>query len=337
VVDGCAKQIFVWRADCRFSFESKRQSPPMPAPIGPAKTADIRLFARRSATLANMTDPDAVLALQRQFNEKTRESWASYESHRRRVTDLLLAARPQAPSRLCVLGAGNCNDLELSKLAQAYDEVRLVDLDAAAVRAGVAAQAPEPAEHIAISAPFDVTGVAARMGEWTPAAPAAEASALECLRQISEPSDVSPLRPGFDVVVSTCLLTQLIGSARQTLGDSHPRFMDLVLAMRKQHWRLMARLARPGGVILLVTDFVSSDTAPELAADPTERLDKLAMRLIDARNFFTGANPVALRQELLVDPDLAPLASRVELLSPWLWRLAHRTYLVSAIRARRRE
>src|SRR5947209_20163185 len=69
--------------------------------------------------------------------------------------------------------------------------------------------------------------------------------------------------PGpFDVVASTCLLSQLIGNAFHSIGEAHPRFPEVVRAIRLGHLRLLATLARPGGRVVLVTDVVSSDRSP---------------------------------------------------------------------------
>jgi hypothetical protein len=253
-----------------------------------------------------MADSHAALAHQQALNERTRESWAIYEPHRRRVTDLLLAAKPPLPASLCVLGAGNCNDLELAELVTAFEHVCLVDLDERALAAGVARQAPAHADRIALVG-MDVT----------------EAVLSELLGAAVK---------GYDVVASTCLLTQLFESARLTLGEHHPRFVDNLLALRKQHLRLLGALAGEEATVLLITDFVSSDTVPELLGETIERPDQFAMRLIDARNFFTGANPLVLRREL--EQELAPRVAKVELLMPWVWRIPFRAYLTTAIRAR---
>ena len=60
-----------------------------------------------------------------------------YAAHRAQVTRLLLEAGGDSPERLCLLGAGNLNDLDLTALLGRYREVVLVDLDGDAIRRGL--------------------------------------------------------------------------------------------------------------------------------------------------------------------------------------------------------
>jgi len=124
-----------------------------------------------------------------------------------------------------------------------------------------------------------------------------------------------PLGP-FDVVLSAGVLTQLILD-----GDT--------LALRDKHLADLAALAR--GRVVLVTDVVSSSTAPSVlgAAD----LEAEMAALVAARNFFTGANPYRLAALLEADDRLCD----VRLHDPWLWRVtADREHLTCALTARRR-
>ena len=66
-------------------------------------------------------------------NVSTRENWSQYEDHRARVTELICRERISIldgkPRSLCVLGAGNLNDLELVRIQSKFDSIHLVDLD----------------------------------------------------------------------------------------------------------------------------------------------------------------------------------------------------------------
>jgi len=137
--------------------------------------------------------------------------------------------------------------------------------------------------------------------------------------EIHAPVDLTaplpPLGP-FDVVLSAGVLTQLILD-----GDT--------LALRDKHLADLAALAR--GRVVLVTDVVSSSTAPSVlgAAD----LEAEMAALVAARNFFTGANPYRLAALLEADDRLCD----VRLHDPWLWRVtADREHLTCALTARRR-
>src|SRR5687768_13376737 len=81
------------------------------------------------------------LAEQRRRNRETQNAWDDFSSHRRRATDLLVAAATgRSRPTLCLLGAGNCNDLELPQLLKIYSEIHLVDADDHALAAGIERQ-----------------------------------------------------------------------------------------------------------------------------------------------------------------------------------------------------
>ena len=173
------------------------------------------------------------------------------------------------------------------------EELHLVDLDAHALAQGVARQGLAENEALHLYGNIDVTGQLAAMGTW--ASGAILDSDLEAC--IARPVEViSAIVPGrFDVVASCCLLSQLIGAVVDTAGEGHPRFRELVQAVRLGHLRLLMHLVAPGGRGVLITDLVSSTTAPPLAATAQDRLPHLLGGLIEAGNFFDGVNPAVIR------------------------------------------
>src|SRR5689334_14745297 len=73
--------------------------------------------------------------------EKNVSEWELYTAHREHFTRLVLARAPSGDQgRLCVLGAGKCNDLDLERLGEAYGELHLVDIEPSAVASAVARQ-----------------------------------------------------------------------------------------------------------------------------------------------------------------------------------------------------
>src|SRR3712207_5062684 len=85
--------------------------------------------------------PHAILATQAKYNRSTADSWQTYASHRAEIAALLEPLDAAASGgRLCVLGAGNCNDLHLPTLLERFDELHLVDIDAAAIANAVKRQ-----------------------------------------------------------------------------------------------------------------------------------------------------------------------------------------------------
>ncbi len=281
---------------------------------------------------------------QRRRNQLTRDCWELYGSHRKRVTELIFAARPpetlpgQTEStglRLCVLGAGNCNDLDLPQLLTEFREIHLVDLDSGALAAGVAAQQLTSEPRIGLHGGIDLTGLLDRLASWSPEAPP-DAAEVDAALQISGNRHDLPLGGPFDVVASVCLLSQLLETVKLALGETHPRYLSVLQAVRARHLRQVVDLCRPGGRLVIVIDFVSSDTCRELITVAEDRLPALAEQLVTSRNFFTGLNPFLLRGLFSSDPWLAARVTDPRLSPPWRWQFPTRVYAVCALAATRR-
>ena len=277
-----------------------------------------------------MNDPKA---RQLAYNALSRDAWDRFAGHRERVSALLGAGGGPGPTRVCVLGAGNGNDLDLPSLLRAHREVHLVDIDAGAIGQGAARQGVEHHPGLRLVGGLDLTGTIDAIAGWSPEAPI-RADDLNRLA-VGVVDRVAPALDGpFDLVASTCLLTQLIGHAFHAVGDRHPHFLPAALATRAGHLRLVARLARPGGTGVLITDVVSSETLPELVDSPESSLPDLLPRLAREGNFFHGVNPAVLPTLFRDDPDLRVRTTALETLPPWRWDFGVRTYLVWALRFR---
>jgi hypothetical protein len=273
--------------------------------------------------------------LQAAFNAASREHWDAFAPHRRRVSALLGAdaAHDWPHTRLCVLGAGNGNDLDLPALLAAHREVHLVDLDPVALAGGAARQAVAGYQALRLHGGVDLTGMLDAIAAWTPHTSIGPAD-LAALGEWPA-GRVGPTLPGpFDVVASTCLLSQLIGTAFKALGPGHPSFGAVLRAVRAGHLRLLARLAGPGGVAVLITDVVSTDTFPALASVPESALPGLLPKLRLEGNYIHGVHPADLLSALRTDPVLSAEVRALEPAEPWRWRLHERGYLVWALRYR---
>lgn len=290
---------------------------------------------RRNTTVRGQLEPAEAVAMNRltelqvRRNRAAGDRWGEMAPHRQQVTARLLELAGPLFSRLCVLGAGNCNDLELPRLTAAYREVHLVDLDAEALATGAARQAAD-ASRLHLHGGVDVTGVWDLLAGWSPQSPPDETEFERCLKLAAGPPWL-PLPAPFDVVASTCLASQLIEAVALSLGAAHPRLLELLLAVRTAHMRRLVQLARAGGRGLLVADFVSSDTVPGLAAVSDSELPALVDQLLREGNFFHGLNPRVLDSLFRADPIIAPLVARAELAGPWRWQVGGRTYLVCAV------
>ena len=81
-----------------------------------------------------LSSPAEQIEEQKQNNRSALAHRSWFAPHQKRLTDLICSrAAPGQTVRLCVLGAGNCFDLELSRLTQSFAEVHLVDIDRAIV------------------------------------------------------------------------------------------------------------------------------------------------------------------------------------------------------------
>jgi hypothetical protein len=265
-----------------------------------------------------------------QLNRATEKSAGQFAPHRRRIMGLALGA---SSGPAAVLGAGNCNDLDLPSLASRFEEVHLLDLDGEALRAAIL-RAPEGArERLVPHAGADLSGILDLLAGWDRRAPSS--AEIDAAVRAAEGGVALPVSD-LGLCLSSCLLTQMILSIVDRLGSLHPRAVDLVRALRTGHLLSIARSLRRDGLGLIASDMVSSDTAPGLEATPPGAVQRRMEALVRGRNFFTGANPYVLAAALQQQPEIAPLVRDVQLCEPWIWQIAERRcYLVFAVRFRR--
>ncbi len=205
---------------------------------------------------------------QQDHNVQTASGWDVFSEHRRRVTRLLLPDEQRESQRLCVLGAGNCNDFDLAELAAAYHELHVVDLDQLALQRGLERLPPDITSRIRQHGGCDLSGILDVLSRWTPGTPPSDNEVSATIAAaLAAPL---PLNAKFDTTASICLLSQIIHSVVLSLGENHPRFIDLMTAVRLRHLRLLAELTAPGGRAILITDVVSSESCPALIHAPQE-------------------------------------------------------------------
>ena len=283
-----------------------------------------------------MPDPlDHTLARQQaQFNRSTRDHWAYFAPHRAHITELLIPGLVCDAGKLCALGAGNCNDLDLRRLTEAFSEVHLVDLDDAAVTDAVQRQGVADSPRLRPHLGFDLTGIAPTLSGWATTRPGP--ADIEAAIAGARSAAVAPLPGPFDVVLSSCLLSQLCGYANDMLGRDHPRSPHLARAIRDRHLRLMVDLLAPCGTGLLVCDLASSSSCHDLPGVRRDDLPSLVNKLTGRGDHFAGLSPSSILGVLTGDPTLAPLIAETHLLRPWLWTLGPlKMFLVYGVRIRR--
>ncbi|HMF41018.1 MAG TPA: hypothetical protein VKQ32_09990 [Polyangia bacterium] len=277
------------------------------------------------------------VAAQIASNESVRGHEATFADHRARLTREILDRAPTSGGgRLCLLGAGNANDVDLDALAARFAEIHLGDIDPDAIARAIARVAPAQRPKLTAHAPLDVSGLFDQFDDWAARPPAPQAIAGIVAAAVERV--VGALPGPFDVVVSCSLLTQLQLVLVQVVGDRNPSFVALREALNRAHVRTLGALLAPGGVALLVTDLTSTEIYPPLAnVDAGADLGKLMSDLLAAGHVIYAANPGLLSSEMRRDPQLKQAFDVRSPIGPWIWRNGPtQSLLVYALEIRRR-
>ena len=293
-------------------------------------------------------------------NRQSAQMFEDFSMHREMISGVIqqcLTALPPASSRepeapaksptLTVWGAGNTNDLDLPAICARFEIVQLIDLDLESLQRASQRADLSDADRakLRLVGNCDSTGLLPQLASLAESSgdgandPTATfiADAVTARPRILSGGETEILKT--DVVVSACMLSQLIDSVFKTLGDDFERVNDVVLAVRDNHLRMLLDAVDTGSVVALVTDFVSSDTLPALNNEMSsqEFLD-LVVEALNAKNFFTGTNPAALCQRLQALHDdrqgFAGATSgrlRIVTTQPWRWKFGQRSFASIAV------
>ena len=274
-----------------------------------------------------------ILREHRRRNSKSRAYWENYATHREIITQQILSVAPSdsggnACGAICLLGAGNCNDVDLLRVATAFDQIHLVDFDNEALAHAYDTATDELRRKLRLHS-MDTSGIAEQLANWT-----AQPPSHDTYRQSIEAAALAKLDPdpgSFDVVVSCCLLSQLIDSIVLTGVSQDKLFLELLFTIRDRHLDQVWEGTKPNGTAILVSDFISSVALPELEKWTERQLAAAFSHLIDQRNFFTGLNPVVLRNKLAAkNPSREPTIH-----GPWIWSVGKRKFGVCSVIAKR--
>ncbi len=274
-------------------------------------------------------DPDPAIASQSRNNRSTQHQWNIYATHRQAIERLIVPE--SAGQTICVLGAGNCNDLDLPWLMQTHRDVHLVDLDKAALEAGVARQKVQPT-RLHLHAPVDLTDIAAKVSAWSKSPPSP--TQIDGATQTLLEAVALPCAP-CDTVLSPCVLTQTINPVRDVLRDhyppAHPSVRALRAALRARHLRTLAAACKPGGRAVIAIDLISSEKFPDLPRVPADQLQNFMDRFTSDRKSYRGLDPASLSRAVREDPVIRHQLDSPTFTPPWLWHLGlRRTFLVYA-------
>jgi hypothetical protein len=264
------------------------------------------------------------------------DDWALYAAHRARFSAALLSCAPATSGRLCILGAGKCNDVDLEQLVETFSEIHLVDIDPSAVAAATARQTASVRARLRPHAPVDLAGLShKRLAKWQRKSPTR--SELAAYEAAALASITSRLPGPFDVVASACILTQMSFSLREALGERHAMLVPIRGSVMATHLNSLVALTAVGGKCLFSCDLVSSSAYPPLKdVMPDTDLSAVMRDIVAQGASYFAANPKLIKDILQHDPRLAESAGEAEQLEPWLWTGPfERTYLVYALRFER--
>ena len=216
------------------------------------------------------------------------------------------------------------------QLAGDFKRIVLIDLDEEALARAVTNVSPEKLDRIERQGGIDFSGILTTLEAWQGQVP----TDVELSAAIHFASDApAPAVDRFDVVASTCVLTQLIDSVSMALPPNHPRFIELLMTVRNRHLKMVVELLNTGGVGVVVSDFVSTQTAPELAQWDESQFAPESLRLIQRGNFFKGANPFSIGEYY----EKLPMVESVQVIPPWKWDIGAKQFAVSAVTFRRKD
>jgi len=262
----------------------------------------------------------------RAHNRQFTGSWAAYQSHRQQLM-ALISELPQG-AELCVFGAGECNDLELDRLAGSFREIHLVDLDGEALTRARDRQAAAARAKIVLHDGVDASGLLEYLDAWGDGFP--ERDQLARVAVEAAQSIVHALGLSFPAVVSSCLLSQLVLPFQRAWLTSRGNWTSLLSTLSAIHLATLAGSTRAGGRCLLAFDVASSRDTPALAEQQGRAADELAEFVLEARalgGLALRPDPASLIAQLS-SPGMMSLVSEPRLAEPWLWQRGADTKLV---------
>lgn len=257
------------------------------------------------------------------------ELWAAYSSHRNQVFKILRSVSVSPKNTICVWGAGRTVDLDLIGLLNHYSQIDLVDINPDLTRNALLQRGFDHQSVVSVLDSVDVTG----LGNFWSELKGSEA-AIDIDEFAKSVNETALELKSYDVVVSTCLLSQLIRKADETIplsntGDrqKNERWASIVRMLREQHIRHLLDHVHPGGYAVLITDLTSSVALPEML-DPNMNADILMKSVVEG-NHFHGLHPLLIQQTCNQSKGTAK-PNGVRISAPWIWDSQEMQYLCLA-------
>ncbi len=259
--------------------------------------------------------------------EGDRESFAS---HRAKVTGLIEATG--RGGRLCVLGAGNASDLDVPRLARAFAEIHLVDIDGEALERGRDALPKATRARVVLHPGVDLTGLVDRIDAWGDEFPTEAELGKAALPAIH--GILAQLGARFDLVASTCVLSQLAVPFHRAWILPASSWANLRGALTAIHLSTIAGATEPGGTGILIFDVLTSRKAAALRG-----LETAAPEAVEAfvEEHLAGGGTLEPEPRTLLRQlaGFGRLVDSPRLTAPWAWDLGRETQLVYGLVFRR--
>jgi len=250
-------------------------------------------------------------------NASTRWSFHNYAEHRAQQMALIAGCKGD---RIAVLGAGNCNDLDLTALASSFREVHLFDIDAQALTAAYERQS-EPVRRACALHAGDLTGVASLIERWRDREPEPRDAVTAAWAELAP---LATEAGAFDAVLSTCLLSQVAINLRDFFGIV-PALNTALMAAITGHIVLAKTLTKAGGTLLVTSDCITNRYPIHREAAARGAMGAI-FHLSDEGAAFPGTDP-RLVVDLLREAQFSP----PELRRAWIWDLSEQSYLVYGV------
>ncbi|MEK3723053.1 hypothetical protein [Paenibacillus sp. FSL H8-0034] len=215
-------------------------------------------------------------------HERIQDRWLEWESHRHEINLLISRSLTDGNerNRAIVLGAGNCDDLDLHYFCDVFEQLTLVDIDALSLQEGVSRLAPELLGRIELLGSIDFTKLDqvnfySRFNDLLQRkALTSEISSFltQIPSEIVRCSLLEPWKGRFSVVISSAVYTQIFYIHVLTLLAIHASsytaeeitvLLDGLKTLRdcmvKAYNDLMVYLLEEAGTIIAWSDVVKFD------------------------------------------------------------------------------
>jgi len=276
--------------------------------------------------------PRRVRQAQREMNRRAPDASDWYSSHRRRLMDEL----PKQSGDLCVLGAGNCADIDLEYLGKRFREIHLVDLDGAALERSRDRQPQALRERIILHGDLDLSGILSHLDDWGERFPSDTELSHTALRGAHEL--LQSLGRAFDATLSTCVLSQLVLPFQETWVMTEDEWDKLLGCTTAVHLATLFGATREGGSAFMAFDVASSDHLPGLLAYRDRSSDDLQAFVAEqvAAGQVTLNPPPELLLAHLTGSGLGEALASTRITAPWLWDIKSAHQLVYGLGFQRR-